>query len=178
MTKLVVVTEFPGKTDLVTGKLLTGETGRLFWELIDQAGIPPSEIEVLSVLSSRPGSGKIEDWCLSKKEAEGMALAEGYPNYPFSFIKAGKYLHPKYCKEVELLHQRIRAIKPNLVLTLGSFATWALLNSGKRQQRVLSSPARKLSRPTTQLPSSESGLREWWLERIFSRLRGKWNSQR
>ena len=131
MVKLVVVTEFPGKTDLVTGKLLTGETGRLFWELIDQAGIPPSEIEVLSVLSSRPGSGKIEDWCLSKKEAEGMALAEGYSKYPFSFIKAGKYLHPKYCKEVELLHQKIRAIKPNLVLTLGSFATWALLNSGK-----------------------------------------------
>ena len=89
MPKLVVVTEFPGKTDLITGKLLTGETGRIFWELIDEAGIPHEEIEVLSVLGRRPGSGKIEDWCVCKKDAEAFALTEGFSSYPFAFIKCG-----------------------------------------------------------------------------------------
>jgi len=131
MPKLVVVTEFPGKTDLVTRKLLTGETGRLFWELVDEVGIPKEEIKVLSVLPNRPGSGKIEEWCVCKKDAEAFARAEGYPSYPFQFIKSGKYLHPQSCKYVFELHEKIKALKPNLVLTLGSFATWALLNSGK-----------------------------------------------
>lgn len=131
MKKLVVVTEFPGKTDLLTKTLLSGETGRIFWELVDDAGIPRSEIEVLSVLSKRPGSGKIEDWCLNKKDAEAFSLAMGKGTYPFNFYKAGKYLHPEYIDEVRELHRKIKELKPNLVLTLGGFATWALLNSSK-----------------------------------------------
>ena len=131
MARVFVVTEFPGKTDLVTGRLLSGATGRIFWELAQETGLNQHDISVKSVISSRPGSGKIEDFCLNKKDAEAEALRYGYPTYPRTFIKTGKYLHPKFLKEVDSLIETLKNEKPNLVICLGSFATWALLGSAK-----------------------------------------------
>ena len=131
MAKVFVITEFPGKTDLVTGRLLSGATGKIFWELAQETGLNQHDISVKSVISSRPGSGKIEDFCLNKKEAEAEALRYGYPGYPRTFIKTGKYLHPKFLKEVDSLLETLKEEKPNLVICLGSFATWALLGSAK-----------------------------------------------
>ena len=131
MPKIVIVTEFPGKTDLVTRTLLSGETGRILWELIDEAGIPREDIKVLSVLPVRPGSGKIEEFCLNKKDADAESLGYGYPSYPKTYIKAGKYLHPKFLCHLNALEASLRELKPNLVVCLGSFATWALLGTSK-----------------------------------------------
>ena len=131
MAKVVVVTEFPGKTDLATGRLLSGATGQIFWELAQETGLTQHDIVVKSVISSRPGSGKIEDFCLNKKEAEMLAPAYHYSSYPRTFIKTGKYLHPRYLGEVDSLIESIKDEKPNLVICLGSFATWALLGSAK-----------------------------------------------
>ena len=131
MPKIAVVTEFPGKTDLVTRTLLSGETGRLFWELVEEVGLSREDITVLPVLTVRPGSGKIEDFCLNKKMAEVEAPAFGYPTYPRSFIKAGKYLHPRYLKDVDALIESLRNLRPNIVICLGSLATWALLGTSK-----------------------------------------------
>ena len=97
MTKLVVVTEFPGKTDLVTGKLLSGETGRIFWELIDQAEIPHSEVVIVPVLKQRPGSGKIEEFCLTKKEAEAESLKLFGKPYTRGYIKPGNIFPQPRC---------------------------------------------------------------------------------
>lgn len=132
MASIYVVTEFPGKTDLVTGRLLSGATGQIFWELVDEVGLSRADIKVLPVIKSRPGSGKIEEFCVNKKEAEALAPQYGWDSgYPRTFIKTGKYLHPKYLEEVELLLNKLRFAKPNLVICLGSFATWALLGSSK-----------------------------------------------
>lgn len=131
MAKVVVVTEFPGKTDLATGRLLSGATGKIFWELAQETGLTQHDISVKSVISSRPGSGKIEDFCVNKKEAEMLASAYHYSSYPRTFIKTGKYLHPRYLGEVDSLIESIKEEKPNLVVCLGSFATWALLGSAK-----------------------------------------------
>lgn len=131
MSKIVVVTEFPGKTDLVTKKLLSGSSGQIFWELVDEVGLKREDIKVLSVLPIRPASGKIEDFCVNKKESEEESAEFGYSSYPFTFYKTGKYLRPKFCKFVELLHESLRKEKPNLVITLGAFATWAILGSSK-----------------------------------------------
>lgn len=131
MAKVVVITEFPGKTDLVTGRLLSGATGKIFWELAQETGLNQHDISVKSVISSRPGSGKIEDFCLNKKEAEAESPKFGYSTYPRTFIKTGKYLHPRFLKEVDSLIETLKEEKPNLVICLGSFATWALLGSAK-----------------------------------------------
>lgn len=131
MAKVVVVTEFPGKTDLATGRLLSGATGKIFWELAQETGLTQHDISIKSVISSRPGSGKIEDFCVNKKESEMLAPAYGYSPYPRAFIKTGKYLHPKYLKEVDALIESLEEERPNLVICLGSFATWALLGSTK-----------------------------------------------
>lgn len=131
MADVVVVTEFPGKTDLATGRLLSGATGKIFWELAQETGLTQHNISVFPVIKTRPGSGKIEDFCVSKKEAEMFSSSYGYSSYPRTFIKTGKYLHPRFLKEVDALIENIRELKPNLVICLGSFATWALLGSAK-----------------------------------------------
>lgn len=130
-SKIIVVTEFPGKTDLATRKLLSGQTGKIFWELIDEVGIDRDLIEVLSVLPYRPASGKIEDFCLNKKDATLAAAEFGLSSYPRAFIKTGKYLHPRYLKYVDALISTIKEKKPNLVVCLGSFAMWALMDTAK-----------------------------------------------
>lgn len=130
-SKIIVVTEFPGKTDLVYKKLLSGETGKIFWDLVDEVGIDRNSLEVLSVLPIRPASGKIEDFCLNKKEATEEAQKFGYSSYPRNYFKTGKYLHPRYLSHVEALLSSIKEKKPNLVLCLGSFAMWAVMDTSK-----------------------------------------------
>lgn len=127
---IVVVTEYPGKTDLVTGRLLSGQTGKLFWELWQEVGLGERP-EVLPVISKRPGSGKIEDFCLSKKDAELQAAQYGMSSYPWEMIKAGKYLHPRFAGDIEFLRKRLTELKPNIVVALGSLACWAMLGSAK-----------------------------------------------
>ena len=130
MTKIVVVTEYPGQTDLVTGKLLSGQTGKIFWDLWNEVGFEERPL-VVSVLSKRPGSGKIEDFCLGKKEAQEAAIKWGLASYTWDYIKSGKYLHPRFAPDLAKLKETLLATKPNLVLCLGSLACWALLGSSK-----------------------------------------------
>lgn len=127
---IVIVTEFPGQTDLVSGKLLSGQTGKLFWELWEEVGFT-EKAPVLSVISRRPGSGKIEDFCLNKKEAQAEAPAFGLTSYHWEMIKSGKYLHPRFHKDLEALKVQLEALQPNLVVALGSLACWAMLGSSK-----------------------------------------------
>lgn len=130
MPKVVVVTEYPGKTDLVTGRLLSGQTGKIFWDLWEEVGFKEEPL-VLPVLSKRPGSGKIEDFCLCKKDAEVASQELGLGKYSWEMIKSGKYLHPRFKMDLENLRVRLLEAKPNLVITLGSLACWALLGSAK-----------------------------------------------
>lgn len=130
LSRIAVVTEYPGQTDLVTGRLLSGSTGKIFWDLWEDADLP-KPVGVFSVLSKRPGSGKIEDFCLAKKEAQEQAPRWGMASYPWEMIKAGKYLHPRFFGDLEKLKQGLESCQPNLVVCLGSLACWALLGSAK-----------------------------------------------
>lgn len=129
-TPLLILTDFPGKTDLVTKRLLSGSSGKLFWEIWEDAGGDPSALPpVLSVLPVRPMDSKIDSFCVSKKEA--LALC---PEYPEPMIKAGKYLHPRFLPALQALRTQLAELKPNVILTLGSFPTWALLGTSKITQ--------------------------------------------
>lgn len=127
MTKIVILVDYPGKTDLVTKSLLSGSTGRLFWDAWNGTSLKYEyDKQIWSVLPMRPWDGKLESFCVSKKEAE----AECKP-YPFSFIKSGKWLHPKYFRYLEELKSKLQAAKPNLVIALGPLACWAMLGDAR-----------------------------------------------
>lgn len=127
---IVILTDFPGKTDLITKTLLSGSSGKLFWEIWEDAGGDPNaKPQVLSVLPVRPMDSKIDSFCVSKKEA--LALC---PSYSEPMIKAGKYLHPRFLPALESVRNTLKILKPNLVLTLGSFPTWAVLGTSKITQ--------------------------------------------
>ena len=129
MTKVVILLDFPGKTDLVTKSLLSGSSGKLFWDAWNSSPLKwEYDKEVWSVLSKRPGDGKIESFCVSKKEAEEIT---GKGNYPYSYIKSGKWLHPRWFPELDLLKKKLELAKPNLVICLGALATWAMIGDAR-----------------------------------------------
>lgn len=127
MTKIVILVDYPGKTDLLTRNLLSGATGRLFWDAWNSSDLKHEyDKQVWSVLPIRPGDGKLESLCVSKKEAE---LA--YKPYPYNYIKSGKWLHPKYFPYLEDLARKLKEAKPNLVLALGPLACWAMIGDAR-----------------------------------------------
>ena len=130
MTDVVILTEYPGKTDLVTRQLLSGETGRIFWDAWGLADCSELSFEILSVLPRRPMSGKIEDFCLPKKEAESKALAAGW-KYNWSMMKQGKWLDPSFAPDVSATMDKIKEINPKIVLSLGALANWLMTGSAK-----------------------------------------------
>lgn len=124
---LVILTDFPGKTDLVTKRLLSGSSGKLFWDIWEDAGGDPNtRPPVLSVLPVRPMDSKVESFCCSKKEAEALM-----PEYSEPLYKAGKYLHPKFLPWLAETRKKLLELAPNVVLALGSFPAWALLGTSK-----------------------------------------------
>ena len=130
MTKLVILVDYPSKTDMMTKGLLTGSSGRIFW---DEWNTLPTlkfeyDKEIWSVLPTRPGDGKLESLCISKKEAEEIV---GKGKYPYNFIKSGKWLHPRYFGALEELKRKLEVAKPNLVLALGPLACWAMLGDAR-----------------------------------------------
>lgn len=127
MTKIVILVDFPGKTDLVTRGLLTGSTGRLFWDAWNSSPLKHEyDKEIWSVLPMRPSDGKVESFCVSKKEAE-LACKP----YPYNFIKSGKWLHPRYFQYLDQLKEKLDKAKPNLVLALGPLACWAMIGDAR-----------------------------------------------
>lgn len=129
MPKIVILIDYPSKTDLVTRGLLTGSSGRVFWESWNNTPLKfEYDKEVWSVLPTRPGDGKLESFCVSKKDAEEIV---GKGKYPYAFIKSGKWLHPKWFPELDKLKAKLESSKPNLVLALGPLACWAMLGDAR-----------------------------------------------
>lgn len=127
MTKVLLLVDYPGKTDLVIKSLLSGSSGRLFWDVWNTTNMKYEyEKQIMSVLPMRPGSGKLEDFCVAKKEAETFCKP-----YPYAFIKSGKWLHPKYFQYLDETKEKIKAMKPNLVLALGPLACWLMIGDAR-----------------------------------------------
>lgn len=128
MTKIIVLIDYPGKTDLLTRSLLSGSTGRLFWDAWNSTALKHEyDRQIWSVLPTRPGDGKLESFCVSKKEAEQACGGA----YPYSYIKSGKWLHPRFFPHLVDLENKLKESKPNLVLALGPLACWAMLGDAR-----------------------------------------------
>ncbi|WP_164847444.1 uracil-DNA glycosylase family protein [Sphingobium algorifonticola] len=67
--RLMVIADFPDADDLATGKLLSGEAGRLFEAMLGALGQARDSVYLASLAVSRPAGGLLSD-------QDAMALAE------------------------------------------------------------------------------------------------------
>ena len=85
---------------------------RVFWES------QRPNISLTNVVNERPSGNRFEAFCCKKAE-----LPKGYN---LSQVSQGAYLRPEYLPELERLRKEIVSLKPNVVITLGNPALWAL----------------------------------------------------
>lgn len=150
--KLMVVGEAWGKTEAELRRPLVGESGKEFFRMLGEAIPEWSSLEsyyemsklmgleggawskrrerfledtsilLTNVFALRPEANNLETLCLPGTKKD---LPAGYPDYP-SLSQKRRYLHPEFFGEVERLYEEIRTVRPNLILTLGNTALWAL----------------------------------------------------
>jgi hypothetical protein len=77
-----------------------------------------------------PG-GRINVLCTKKKEATERAKQLGWSRYPLAALGSGLYLDPYRSLELLRLREELLATAPNLAVTLGPTALWALCGSPK-----------------------------------------------
>lgn len=93
-----------------------GASGRLLDAMLASAGIRRAECLLTNVLNLRPPNNDFEALLTSK--------ANGVPGWPA--LQKGKYLPPALLPEVQRLHLELRDWRPDIIVTLGSKALWAL----------------------------------------------------
>jgi uracil-DNA glycosylase family 4 len=104
----MIVGSLPGKIDEQVGKAYAGQPGQLLEQLLSQAGISRYECAITFACKDRPPGGSA------------------------SFFFTNKQLtHPKpiMLEYLTQLKKEIEEVKPNVILTLGHTALWAVCNT-------------------------------------------------
>ena len=123
-SKIVLVGEAPGQTEVIKGVPFVGESGQELHRMMEDAGLDFSDCYRTNVLRERPDGNKIEGFCVHKREAQ-----EILPGYSFPALGQGKYLHPRFLPELLRLQEEIMECQPNLIIAFGATAAWALIDN-------------------------------------------------
>jgi uracil-DNA glycosylase len=117
MTDIVLVGEAWGEVEERERRAFVGATGYELNRMLVQAGINRRECFLTNVFNFRPPNNKIEAICGPREDA-----VHGYP----ALLK-GKYVHRRFQGELDRLADELESHNPNIVITLGNTAAWALL---------------------------------------------------
>lgn len=133
---IAVVGSFPDEEDERIGLPFSGKSGGMLASMFKRVGVRKSDCYQTCVFLERPDFNSIENWCLTKKEADiAWQEAGNTGKYPYPSIlrskirKAPLYLAPERVKVLERLKMELEQVQPNLVLALGGIACWALLGT-------------------------------------------------
>jgi uracil-DNA glycosylase len=117
MADIALIGEAWGEVEERERRAFVGTTGYELDRMLKQAGISRRECLLTNVFNFRPPNNKIEAIC--------GPVEDKIPGYP-ALLK-GKYVHRQYAGELNRLADELEACNPNVVITLGNTATWALL---------------------------------------------------
>lgn len=121
--KIALVGEAWGEQEDRTGLPFQGTGGQELNKMLLAAGLSRHECFCTNTLNLRPQNNKVESLCGSR--------ADVGKDYVLAPISMGKYLLPEYLPELDRLREELETVNPNLVVTLGATACWALLGSAK-----------------------------------------------
>lgn len=116
---LAFVAQSPGKREVDLLTPLVGASGQLLKACCEKAGISWLQTYKGNVVGFRPPSNDFSFFCGKKADVGGK-------DYTLPPISSGKYLRPIWFDELDRLRAEIETVKPNVVVTLGNEALWAL----------------------------------------------------
>lgn len=132
--KIAFVGEAPGDEETIQGIPLVGPSGRLFNRALRVAGIDRRDCLTTNVFDFQLPDNKVENICVGAKELKEL-LGDGHGAYNLPAVSRGKYLRPEYAGQLDRMWSEIKAVKPNLIVALGTTALWALTGQGNIKAR-------------------------------------------
>jgi len=142
--KIMIVGSLPGKIDASVGKAYAGQPGQLLSQLLSQAGISRYECAITFACKERPPGGNASFFFTNKTCTHPKPLMEEY---------------------LEQLKKEIEDYKPNVILTLGHTALWAVCGT-RNLKNFRGSLLESTLHPGTKViptfsPSSVNAKMEW-----------------
>ena len=118
--KIAFLGEAPGTEELEKGQPFVGPAGKVFNSMLRTAELDRAEFWVGNVFDHKIPENNLENWCVSKQEAE----EKGWPlTYAIPFLGI---LRPEYHGNLDRLAVEIAAFRPHVIVPMGSTALWAL----------------------------------------------------
>lgn len=119
--KLAIIGDYPNDDELRLGLPFVGRDEKVFRILLEQAGLARRDCYLTTVFKEKPVMPDMSDWTHTKTELKAMGLKTSAPP-----IAKGRYLHPDRFRALGELREELEAVRPNIVLALGSVPLWAL----------------------------------------------------
>lgn len=113
---VMIIGEAWGDEEYRKQQAFAGPAASVLFGILRQAGIPLDDCYFSNVFSLRPPGGRTDGLLTGK--------ADALPGY--RPISSGKYVHKRYAPELVRLFHEIESVRPNVILTLGNFALWAV----------------------------------------------------
>lgn len=122
---LLILGEAPGADEELTGIPFVGSAGRMLSDVMAQAGLDRRQWHILNTFQKRPPNNDLKDpsWTLNKTEWKREYGSTPYFDPP---PLKKRHLRPEHHWQIEELRARLRFLKPDLILAMGSTALWAL----------------------------------------------------
>jgi len=114
--RIMLVGEYWGEEEARKQAPFQGASGVLLNAMLHEAGIMRSECYATNLFNSLPYSGEAEKWIVTKKK----------DLKPHHVLFRDKYVEPIFLEAYKRLVQEIRLVRPNIIVTLGGSAMWAL----------------------------------------------------
>ncbi len=93
-------------------------SGKQFDSLLADAGLGRGSGKILAVFPSYPLNGSLLDECVKKQDPDAA--------YGLAPLASGKYLPKRYVDALESFDRTLTNLRPNVVVTLGAVAAWAV----------------------------------------------------
>lgn len=121
---LVILGEAPGADEEASGIPFVGSAGRQLSEVMTLAGLNRAEWHILNTFIQRPPNNDLKDTSWTLNKTEWKREFGGSPYGPPALKK--RHLRPEHHWQVAELSQRLRELKPDLIVAMGATALWAL----------------------------------------------------
>lgn len=123
--KIAFLGEAPSTDELLAGRPLVGPSGRIFDALLRTANLDRKDYWVGNVFDQKLPDNDVSNWCVNKGVADQW---EDDPKdlHDAFYIPGSGVLKPQYRWHLKRLEDELNAVKPNVVVPMGSTALWAV----------------------------------------------------
>ena len=196
--KIAIVGDFPREGDIAARKPFNGQEGRLLSSLLESASISKQECYLTNVFYTQPCNNDIQSYCAYKADVGGkkykytavttekggkyltpLTLSD-VTEYDLEQINTMKrlwgndpvtdYFEPtKVDTVLDRLALELSIVKPNLVIALGTVASWALLRFIKITQiRGYIAESTLVPKQKVLTTYSPTDIQKWWPNRTIT----------